>query len=116
KIQGPDPTGRDSVGTCEYFKTTIAVTGQTTVIKPQPEIAGRIFAVGRRRGERRHSLHFRIGMKRFGGSIPTNHCVTNTRSKTEPNIATRVFKQTKEIITGQIAVVVTVDRLRKGVC
>src|SRR6266851_2513453 len=72
KIQRPDEPGRDSIGLREQSKTTITVTDQAAVIKPQPKIAGGIFAISTRRTEGRQSVRFRVHMKRLGGSLPTS--------------------------------------------
>jgi hypothetical protein len=55
-------------------------------------------------------------MKRFGGSVPTSDGVTYVSSDADPDVAPRVFKQTKNIITRQWAALQIVDGLREGVC
>ena len=116
KIQVPDEPSRDSIGLCEHSKTTIAITGQAAVIKPQPEIAGGIFAVGGRRAARRETVRFRVEVKRLVRSLPPDDCVAHTRSYADPDVTVRVFKQTIEIIARQLAVVVAVDGLRRCMC
>ena len=116
KIQGSDEPGRDSIGLCEHSKATVAITGQAAVIKPQPEIAGGILAVGGGRAARREAFRFGVEVKRLVRSLPSYDCAAHTRSDADPDVTVRIFKQTVEIITWQVAVVVAVDGLRRSMC
>src|SRR6185436_15610451 len=116
QVQGPDESSRDSIGLSEHSKTTIVITGQAAVIKPQPEIVSGILAVGGGRAARRKTVRFGVEVKRLIRSLPPDDCVAHSRSYADPDVTVRVFKQTIEIIARKLAVVVAVDGLRRCMC
>src|SRR5258708_17175730 len=85
----------------EESKVSITITGQAAVVKPHPKITVSVFAIGRRQAKRGQSVRFRVSMKGFGRTLPTNDSDTQVARDANPHVAARVFKQTKDIVTGK---------------
>src|SRR5438477_2528145 len=114
KIERSDKALGESVIFREMSEASIAIASNSTMIKPDPEIARSVFTKGGRYIQTT-AVRSRVTMKSPRGPLPSAERLRAWSIKCAgPNVATRVFKNAEQGITTQ-SVVCSVDGFRPSV-